>query len=143
MMKNLLVAAFLIGTTTAFAQTSKTSETCLEQYQKQFKERGSSPVEDGNHKVIISITTEMGTDCYEGKAKVESGNVAAIYMVYEDGTSEFLDRKYKGTSKPKIVNGISETMNTTDGEAIQVVFVTKILPKKKQFKKATGPGKDF
>lgn len=143
MMKNLLVVAFLIGTTAAFAQTSKTSETCLEQYQKQFKERGSSPVEDGNHKVIISITTETGTDCYEGKAKVESGNVAAIYMVYEDGTSEFLDRKYKGTSKPKIVNGISETMNTTDGEAIQVVFVTKILPKKKQFKKATGPGKDF
>ncbi len=143
MMKNLLVIAFLFGTTAAFAQTSKTSETCLELYQKQFKERGSSPVEDGNHKVIISITTETGTDCYEGKAKVESGSVAAVYMVYEDGTSEFLDRKYKGTAKPKIVNGISETMNTTDGEAIQVVFITKILPKKKQFKKATGPGKDF
>jgi hypothetical protein len=142
MMKNLLVIAFLLGTTAAFAQ-SKTSETCLEQYQKQFKERGSSPVEDGNHKVIISITTETGTDCYEGKAKVESGSVAAVYMVYEDGTSEFLDRKYKGTSKPKIVNGISETLNTTDGEASQVVFITRILPKKKQFKKATGPGKDF
>lgn len=141
-MKNLLVIAFLTGATATFAQTTKT-ETCLEQYQKQFKERGAGSIEDGNHKVIISVTTETGTDCYEGKAKVESGNVAAIYMVYEDGTSEFLDRKYKGTSKPKIINGISESLSTTDGETIQVVFVTKIMPKKKQFKKASGPGKDF
>lgn len=143
MMKNLLVIAFLTGATATFAQTAKTNETCLEQYQKQFKERGAGSIEDGNHKVIISVTTETGTDCYEGKAKVESGNVAAIYMVYEDGTSEFLDRKYKGTSKPKIINGISESLSTTDGETIQVVFVTKIMPKKKQFKKASGPGKDF
>jgi hypothetical protein len=143
MIKNLLVIALLTGATASFAQTAKTNETCLEQYQKQFKERGAASIEDGNHKVIISVTTEMGTDCYEGKAKVESGSVSAIYMVYEDGTSEFLDRKYKGTSKPKIVNGISESLSTTDGETIQVVFVTKIMPKKKQFKKASGPGKDF
>lgn len=143
MIKNLLVIVFLLGVTSTFAQTTKTPETCLEQYQKQFKERGAGSIEDGNHKVIISITTETGTDCYEGKAKVESGNVSALYMVYEDGTSEFLERKYKGTGKPKIINGISESMVTTDGETIQVVFVTKILPKKKQFKKATGPGKDF
>lgn len=143
MMKYLLVLAFLTGTTATFAQSSKSSETCLEQYQRQFKERGSSPIEDGNHKVIISVTTETGTDCYEGKAKVETGSIVAIYMTYEDGTSEFLERKYKGTTKPKIVNGISETLTTTDGETIQVVFTGKILPKKKQFKKATGPGKDF
>lgn len=142
MIKNLLVLVFLLGVTKTFAQGSK-SETCLEQYQKQFKERGASAVDDGNHKVIISITTESGTECYEGKAKVESNLVVAIYLSYEDGTQEFLDRKYKGTGKPKIVNGISEVLTTTDGESIQVVFTTKILPKKKQLKKATGPGKDF
>jgi hypothetical protein len=143
MIKNLLVFVFLLGVTATFAQTTKTPETCLEQYQKQFKERGAAPVEDGNHKVIIAITTEMGTDCYEGKAKVETGLITAIYMTYEDGTQEFLERKYKGTSKPKIVTGISEALTTTDGESIQVIFTTKILPKKKQFKKATGPAKDF
>ena len=143
MIKNLLTIVLLLGATASFAQTTKTNETCLEQYQKQFKERGAGSIEDGNHKVIISVTTEMGTDCYEGKAKVESGTVSAIYMIYEDGTSDFLDRKYKGNSKPKIVNGISESLSTTDGETIQVVFFTKIMPKKKQFKKASGPGKDF
>lgn len=141
MMKNLLVIALLLTVTLAYSQTK--DETCLDAYSKQFKERGAGPVEDGNHKVIISITTETGTDCYEGKAKVEGNSVIAIYMTYEDGTSEFLDRKYKGINKAKIENGISEKLVTTDGETIQIVFVTKILPKKKQFKKINGPGKDF
>ena len=143
MIKNLLVPVSILALTSAYSQTATSSETCLEQYQTQFKERGASPVDDGNHKVIISITTETGTECYEGKAKVEGATVIALYLSYEDGTTEFLERKYKGISKPKITNGISEVLTTTDGETIQVVFVTKILPKKKQLKKATGPGKDF
>lgn len=141
MIKNLLAIVLFFGGLTLHAQTQK--GTCLEEYQKEFKERGASPADDGNHKVIVSITTESGTDCYEGKAKVESGYVIAIYMSYEDGTYEFLDRKYKGPSKAKIVNGISEPLITTDTESIQIVFIEKILPKKKQFKKAKGPGKDF
>lgn len=141
MIRNLLVFVLFLGGLSVNAQTTK--GTCLEEYQKEFKERGAAPADDGNHKVIVSITTESGTDCYEGKAKVESGYVIAIYMSYEDGTYEFLDRKYKGPSKAKIVNGISDPLTTTDTESIQIVFVEKILPKKKQFKKAKGPGKDF
>lgn len=141
MIKNLLAVVLLLGYFNVNAQNSK--GTCLEEYQKEFKERGCSPVDDGNHLVIVSITTETGTDCYEAKAKVENNYVIAIYMSYEDGSFEFLDRKYKGPSKAKIVNGISDALITTDTESIQVVFVNKILPKKKQFKKAKGPGKDF
>ena len=66
-----------------------------------------------------------------------------MYIAYEDNTYEFLDRKYKDKDKAKINNGISEPLITDAGEKIYVVFTEKIKPKKKQFKKVTGPDKNF
>jgi hypothetical protein len=74
---------------------------------------------------------------------VEAGYVTTIWIQYDDNSYEFLDRKYKGANKGKIVNGIAEPVVTTSGETIQVIFVDKIKPKKKQFKKANGPGANF
>lgn len=127
------------------AQAKEKDETCLEAYQKAFSERGSNSVEDGTYKsVIISIASpKNGTECFSGKAKVEQNQVTAMYIAYEDNTYEFLDRKYKGTDKAKINNGITEPLITDTGEKIYVIFTEKIKPKKKQFKKVTGPDKNF
>ncbi len=127
------------------AQAKEKEETCLEAYQKAFNDRGSLPVEDGTYKsVIISIVSpKNGTECFSGKAKVEQTHVTAMYIAYEDNTYEFLDRKYKGDSKAKINNGITEPLITDAGEKIYVIFTEKIKPKKKQFKKVNGPDKNF
>lgn len=126
------------------ASTVKKELTCFEAYKKEFDERGSYPIEDGKYSgVIISLTTTEGTDCVYGKVLVEAGYVTTIWIQYDDNSYEFLDRKYKGSNKGKIVNGIAEPIVTTSGETIQVVFVDKIKPKKKQFKKANGPGANF
>ncbi|HLP10622.1 MAG TPA: hypothetical protein VK177_01755 [Flavobacteriales bacterium] len=126
------------------AQAKEKEATCLEAYQKQFAERGSFPIEDGTYKsVVVSIVTKTGTDCFSGKAKVEANLVTAIYIAYEDNTYEYLDKKYK-SDKAKIYNGISEPLTTLDGlEKVYVIFTEKIKPKKKQFKKITGPDKNF
>ncbi len=127
------------------AQAKEKEESCLEAYQKAFSERGSEPVPDATYKnVIISIVSnKTGTECFAGKVKVEQSQVTAMYIAYEDNTYEFIDRKYKGDNKAKINNGISEPFITDQGEKIYVIFTEKIKPRKKQFKKVTGPDKNF
>ena len=138
----LLATGFVVNVN---AQAKEKDETCFEKYQKAFSERGSLPVEDGTYKsVIISIVSpKNGTECFAGKAKVEQTHVTAMYIAYEDNTYEYLDRKYRGDNKAKINNGISEALITESGEKIYVIFIEKIKPKKKQFKKVTGPDKNF
>lgn len=137
----------LIATVFSFslnAQSNK-EESCLEPYQKAFAERGAYPVEDGTYKNVIIVinSPKEGLNCFSGKAKVEGNYVVAMYLSYEDNTYEFLDRKYKGDNRAKINNGISENVITENGEKICVIFPEKIKPKKKQFKKVTGPDKNF
>ena len=143
-MKQLFTLALALGLATSL--NAQKEESCLEAYQKAFAERGAHAVEDGTYKsVIISIVSKNGTECFSGKAKVESMNVTAMYIAYEDNTYEYIDRKYKGDSngRAKIVNGITEPLLTEQGEKIYVIFTEKIKPKKKQFKKVTGPDKNF
>ena len=145
-MKKYLLALFIsIPALATIAQTTAKKElSCYESYKKEFDERGAYNVEDGKYTgVVVAVTTSSGTDCVSAKVQVEEGYVTTIWLQYEDNTFEYLDRKYKGPSKCKIVNGITEALVTTDGESIYVVFVDKIRPKKKQLKKITGPGKDF
>lgn len=133
------------------AQTKKPAEpakeeTCLEAYQRVFAERGAYPVEDGTYKdIIISVVTAKSgeTECFAGKAKVEQAYVIAIYIAYEDNTYEYLDRKYRNDNRAKINNGITEPLIADNGDKIYVIFKEKIKPKKKQFKKVTGPDKNF
>lgn len=117
---------------------------CYEAYKKEFDERGAYAVEDGKYTgVIIAITTADGTECVFGKVAVEGGAVTTIWLMYEDNSYEYLDRKYVGSNRAKIQNGITEPLKTTTGETISIIFVDKIKPKKKQVKKATGPGSGF
>ncbi|MFZ5551709.1 MAG: hypothetical protein ACOZCO_01235 [Bacteroidota bacterium] len=145
-MKKCLLALFLsIPALAVVAQsTTKKELSCYEAYKKEFDERGAYNVEDGKYTgVVVAITTADGTECVSAKVQVEEGFVTTIWLQYEDNTFDFLDRKYKGPAKAKIVNGITDALVTTTGESIYVIFVDKIRPKKKQLKKITGPGKDF
>jgi len=142
-MKKLYACAmtlFMVSTLT-IGQNTKKEETCLEAYQKEFAERGAFPVEDGTYKnVIVSIVSGSGTECFYGKVKVENNHVTTVYLSFEDNTYEYLDRTYKGESRAKINNGITDPLVTTAGEKIYVVFIDKIKPKKRQYKKAPKPG---
>jgi hypothetical protein len=125
----------------ASGQAAKKEETCLEAWQKESAERGAYPVEDGTYKnVIVSIVSGSGTECYLGKVKVENNHVTTIYLSFEDNSYEYLDRTYKGESRAKINNGITDPLTTTAGEKIYVVFTDKFKPRKKQYKKAPKPG---
>lgn len=146
MKHSLLLLILTVFSASVFAQTAQPKKelTCFDAYKKEFDERGAYTVDDGKYTgIIISITTAEGTDCVYGKVQVEGGFVTTIWLQYEDNTYDYLDRKYIGTGKPKIVNGITEALKTTQGETIYVVFVDKIKPKKKQLKKVTGPGSGF
>lgn len=128
----------------AFAQQGK-EQSCYEAYKKEFDERGAYNVEDGKYTgVIIAIVTSSGTDCLYGKVQVEGGHVTAMWLMFEDNSYEYLDRKYKtGNGRARIVNGITEPLVSTDNETFYVVFIDKIKPKKKQYKKVQGPGSNF
>ncbi|HAA01558.1 MAG TPA: hypothetical protein DEP18_03910 [Flavobacteriales bacterium] len=146
MKHSVLIALLAVFTLPAVAQTAQPKKelTCYEAYKKEFDERGAYTVDDGKYTgVIIVVATADGTDCVSGKVQVEGGNVTNIWLQYEDNTFEFLERKYVGNKNPKIVNGITEPLKTTNGETIYVIFVDKIKPKKKQLKKVTGPGNGF
>lgn len=145
-MKKCLLALFIsLPALATYAQTTAKKElSCYDSYKKEFDDRGAYNVEDGKYTgVVVAVSTSSGTDCVSAKVQVEEGFVTTIWLQYEDNTFEYLDRKYKGPSKAKIVNGITEALVTADGESIYVIFVDKIRPKKKQLKKITGPGKDF
>lgn len=150
-MKHIFTLSALILSCSLSAQTSKPkepakAETCLEGYQKAFAERGAFPVEDATYKnVIISVVDQKNgtTECFSGKVKVESTYVTAMYLMYEDNTYEFIDKKWRNENKAKINNGISDPLITDTGEKYYVIFTANIKPKKKQPKKVTGPDKNF
>lgn len=130
---------------TVFAQTE--AESCYHKYAKVFEKRGAYEVPDGVYKNVI-ITLRKGTmaDCFYGKATVKNGNVDYnnLYLTFEDGTFEKLEYKFRYQTKEiKIINGISNVILTEDEQLINVLFVKKIKPKKKKYKKAAEPDFDF
>jgi hypothetical protein len=81
------------------------------------------------------------TRCLSGKARVENGTIVDIFLMYEDGVYELMEKKFTNTKKtaPTITNGISELIVTVDGEKMKVVFIDKLKPKQKAYKQATLP----
>lgn len=138
MKKTLLALLALVLTTTVFAQ----EPTCFERLEKAFEKRGSYTVADDMHRnVIISFFEDGETFCVKGKARVENGVVAAIFVFYDDLTSELFDKKFYNRAKkePTISNGISEMIYTADGEELRIVFIDKLKPKSKKYKSAELP----
>lgn len=127
-----------------FSQTEEDGDTnCYLEWAKVFEKRGANEVEDGVYTdVIITIRSGSEAECYEGKCEVREGQITAMYLKLEDGKYEELKRKARLNVPIRVVNGISNVMVTLEDELINVLFVSKIKPKKASPKQAKGPS-DF
>lgn len=132
----------LFGILALSLTTINAQENCFERLENAFKERGSYTVSDDIHRNIIVTFFEDGEAfCLKGKARVENGRVSSIFLYYDDNTSELFDKPFfnKDKEPPVITNGISEMIYTQDKERLRVVFIEKLKPKQKAFKKAELP----
>ena len=133
-------------------ETKKTDEepkkeiesNCYLKWENKFENRKAYDVEDGAYEdVIITFRHGSSADCFNGKAEVKTGKITACYIKMEDGSFEIVKKKWRYEPKDiAIINGISQTMITIDDELINVLFVKKIMPKKKGYVKAEDPKDD-
>lgn len=142
-MKNLLL---MIGLITFMFQgllaQKNDNQNCFERLESAFEERGAYTVADDIHRnVIITFFEDAEAYCIKGKARVENGTVSSIFVYYNDNTSELFEKKFYNQKKqaPVVNNGISEMIYTADGERMRVVFIEKLKPKQKEFKRAVLP----
>lgn len=148
-MKKFFTLLFSALTISAFAQapagTEEVEPNCYQKYALLFEKRGALEVEDGTYNdVIITFRKGSNADCYNGKVEVVKGIVTAMYIKFSDGTFEKIEKKYKNDpAHMNIVNGMSSTLITKDDETlINVLFVKKIKPKKKEYQRAPEPAVD-
>jgi hypothetical protein len=137
MKKILLVTLSLLTFNGLFAQDG-----CFDRLNKAFEKRGAYTVSDDMHRnVILSFFTPDGQECLNGKVRVENGAITAIFIQYNEGDYELLDRKFTNAQKtaPKISNGISEMIHVSDGQKVRVVFIDKLKPKQREYKSAELP----
>jgi hypothetical protein len=144
-MKIFIFAGFLLATTFLGAQETPQELNCYNKWSAKFEERGADRVEDGTYEDVI-ITNRQGAKaiCYRGKAEVREGIVTRFYILLNDGTYEEFKRAWKNNSNVNvgIVNGISASMITTHNELINVLWPSKIRPKKGQPVVAAEPMED-
>ncbi|MFK8038404.1 MAG: hypothetical protein AB8B74_08950 [Crocinitomicaceae bacterium] len=134
----LLFSAFFIQ---SFAQTG-----CYAEWKSVFEKRGAYTVTDDMYRsVILSFIEGEESYCIYGKVRVENGKIASIFVQYEDGEFALMDQQFqnKMNRAPGIINGISEEITNEAGEKFFVLFIDKIKPKKREYKKAAGPGAEF
>ena len=138
MKKQLVILFTIVLSSITFAQ-----EDCYTRLENAFKERGSLSVSDDIHSnVILCFFEEEGTRCVGGKVRVDNGTVTSVFLQYEDNTYEIMSKKFYSSAKrlpPTISNGISELIQTADGEKFKVVFISKLKPKKKAYKEISLP----
>ena len=141
MKKSLLLLFFSALFVSSYAQ-----EGCFKQWKEVFTKRGAYTVMDDMHrKVIISFIEGGESYCIYGKVRVENGKIVSIFVQYEDGEFALMDQKFTNNIKrpPGVMNGISEEITNEAGEKFYVLFIDKIKPKKREYKKAAGPGAEF
>lgn len=150
MKKALLLALCLYTFTTlrAFAQAPAPATTveepnCYLKWIKKFEERGADDVANGSYTdVIITFRTGNSAQCFNGKVDVKENQITAFYIKREDGSYEEVKKKMKYSGPFLIIGGVSQTMLTTEDELINVMFPSKIRPKKAGFQKAAEPKDD-
>ncbi|GIV27766.1 MAG: hypothetical protein KatS3mg027_1580 [Bacteroidia bacterium] len=154
MNKNLLfLLIFCQSFSLTFSQEAITTESskskdelnCYNKWANKFEERGAEDVKDGVYTdVIISVRYKGSATCYSGKVEVIDGKINKFYILLEDGTYEEFKKSWKNNSNKdrKIINGISETMITIHNELVNVLFPSKLKPKKPKPKLAPEPTDD-
>ncbi len=145
MKKTILLAASILSLGLS-AQTDKPIElNCYNKWSIKFEERGADPVADGIYDdVIISNRQGSSAKCFNGRAEVKMGQVVKMYILLDNGTYEEVKRNWKNNSNSNvaIINGISTTMQTVQGELVNVLWPKKIKPKKAKASEAPEPTDD-
>jgi len=152
MLKKVFLLPFLLSVQLIFSQeevnntNSKKDElNCYNKWAAKFEERGAEEVKDGIYTdVIISVRYKGNATCYSGKVEVIDGKINKFYILLEDGTYEEFKKTWKNNSNKdrKIINGISETMITIHNELVNILFPSKLKPKKPKPKLAPEPTDD-
>lgn len=147
MKKSLLLLSLTTLSFTAFSQNGTPAnveppveKNCYQKWADLFEERGVYAIEDSLYEnVVVTIRKSEMAECYYGRVRVIEGKVNRIQIKYEDGTFVDLEKQFRHTKPVGITNGISTSRVTMDDEIVNVLFVMKIKPKKKQFAKAPDP----
>lgn len=125
-----------------FVTNLNAQDDCYKKLEDAFAKRGSYTVSDETHRnVIVSFFTAEGTECRSGKVRVENGTITSVWLYFEDGAAELMEKKFYNAKKsaPTVTNGISEMIYTVDGEKFKIVFIDKLKPKQKTYKQADLP----
>lgn len=144
-MKKIIFSLLLTSfTVIGYAQTNDDVQvTCYQKYAEIFEKRGANEVADGIYDdVIITFRKGSMADCFYGKVTVNNGkiNTDEMFLKFEDNTFERVIRKYRNPDQViTIINGMSRTIVTIEDELIDILFVKKIKPKKKNYVKASDP----
>lgn len=139
MKKTILFSLLILLSVTTYAQT----EDCFSKLEEAFQKRGAYAVPDNMYRdVIISFFEGENSYCYTGKVRVEKGAVSSIFISYsDDGFDLFMDSNIMNAQKKpvSITNGISDLIVTPKGEKLKIVFMEKLKPKARSYKKAVIP----
>jgi len=146
-MKYLNIVNFLFLVTILHAQNEASAKelNCYNKWAIKFEERGAEDVEDGTYTDVI-ITSRIGNKatCHQGKVQVLKGKIIKMYILLSDGTYEEIKRTWKNKSNENmtVVNGISTSAFTVHNEVINVIFPSKLKPKKAKPVNAPEPPED-
>lgn len=144
-MKHFLILSATLLALAGQAQDKPVELNCYNKWAIKFEERGAANVEDGTYDDVI-ITSRQGpaAKCYNGKAEVKMGKVVKIFILLDDGNYEEMKRNWKNNSNANvsIINGMSTTMQTMQGELINVLWPKKIKPRKAKPTAAPEPTDD-
>ncbi|MBL7910152.1 MAG: hypothetical protein JNJ41_03815 [Bacteroidia bacterium] len=144
-MKNLLLVTSLFFTLTSFSQDKTIELNCYNKWAAKFEDRGADDVKDGVYEDVI-ITNRQGAKavCNNGKAEVIKGKLTKFYILLSDGTYEEVKRTWKNASNENvtIINGMSKSMISVHNELINVLWPSKIKPKKAKPTTAPDPTDD-
>ena len=154
-MKPILALLFSLLSIGVFAQSSSgkpaTANNCMNEWYSLFKERGSKPVPNGTHDVVIAVRKGDYSECFMGKAEVMDGKITGRPQVQKiDGTlaewdyrlsQNYLDAEgqVKNAALLEINNGMSAEVTLTDGENVRLFFYKFVADKPKANKKAPAP----
>lgn len=144
-MKNILPAALLFISLTAFSQEKQAELNCYNKWAAKFEDRGAEPIKDGIYEDVI-ITNRQGAKaiCNNGKAEVRNGKVIKFYILLSDGSHEEVKRTWKNNSNENITitNGMSKTLISVHQELINVLWPNSIKAKKAKATVAADPTDD-
>ncbi len=144
-MKNILLSTALFLSLPFFAQDKTVELNCFNKWAAKFEDRGAEEIKDGSYEdVIISNRQGAKATCSNGKAIVKQGKVVVFYILLSDGSHEEVKKTWKNKSNENvtITNGISKTMMSVHGELLNVMWPSKIKPKKAKPTAAPDPTDD-